>query len=330
MPTVFVTDEENSLRKRGERLIVDKYGNKVADIPLLKVTQVIIFANATLTTPLINAFLENDIPVVFLSYRGKFRGKLMPEFSKNSILRKAQYKFSEDESLKLNLAQNFVAGKIKNQRRILLRGTRNNRSEKSQKIISELKNLKNKSHQAEDLDKLRGYEGLSTKKYFSVYGELLKDEFELEKRSKRPPRDEINALLSFGYMMMYSEVFNMVNAVGYDPYIGYLHHDKYGKPGLVLDLLEEFRAIVDNLVKRLINRQVIKKDYFKEKYGSYELTEEGLETFLKKFEQKMISEFKHSIYDKKVNMREAIELQARMLAKKLTGETEEYIAFEVR
>ena len=254
----------------------------------------------------------------------------MPEFSKNSILRKAQYKASEDRARRLNIARKFVTGKIKNQRRILLRGTRDNRSENSQKVISEIKKLKNKSKQAENLDELRGYEGLSARKYFSIYGSLLRDEFKFEKRSKRPPGDEVNALLSFGYTMMYSEVFNMVNAAGYDPYIGYLHHDKYGKPGLVLDLLEEFRAIVDNLVKRLLNRQVIKKNFFQEKYGGYELTEEGLKLFLKKFEQKMISEFKHPIYDRKVDMRETIDLQARMLAKMLTGEIEEYIAFEVR
>jgi len=330
MPTIFVTDEDKSLRRKGKRLIVDKYDNKVADIPLLKVTQVIIFANATLTTPLINSLLENEIPVTFLSYRGKFRGRLMPEFSKNSILRKAQYKASENEKRRLNIARNFVTGKIKNQRRILLRGTRGNRNENSKKIISELKRLKNKSEQAKDLGELRGYEGLSARKYFSIYGKLLKDDFKFENRSKRPPGDEVNALLSFGYMMMYSEVFNLINASGYDPYIGYLHHDKYGKPGLVLDMLEEFRAIVDNLVKRLINRGVIKKNLFQEKYGGYELKEEGVEIYLKKFEKMMISEFKHPVYDRKVDMREAIEIQTRMLAKKLTGEIEEYVAFEVR
>lgn len=330
MPTVFITEKDNTLRKKGERLVVSKFDSKVADIPFIKVNQVVVFSNVTLTTPLIDSFLENDIPLTFLSYNGKFRGKLMPEFSKNSILRKSQYKASENFEERINLARKFVIGKLQNLRRILLRGTRSYRSKESKNTISQIKMLINKSKKAKDLDELRGYEGIGSRKYFNIFGQLLNNKFEFEKRSRRPPRDEVNALLSFGYMMMYNEVFNLVNIVGFDPYIGYLHHDKYGKPGLVLDLLEEFRAIIDNLVKRLFNRKVIKRKHFKEKYGSYELTEKGLEKFVKKFEEKMLSEFKHPHYEKKVDMREAVELQARVLGKKLTGEVDKYIPFEVK
>jgi len=330
MPTVYITDEDSSLVKRGKRLVINKYDTKVADVPLLKVNQVVIFGNATLTTPMINTFLKCEIPVTFLSYRGNFRGRLMPEFSKNSILRKEQYKASEDRLVRLDLAKHFVAGKVNNARAILLRGTRENRSREEGKIIEKLKQLVDKIWQAEDLDQLRGYEGLAGKKYYQVFSNLLSDEFSFSRRTRRPPKDEANALLSFGYMLLYSEVFNIVNMIGYDPYIGYLHHDKYGKPSLVLDLMEEFRAIIDNLVKRIINRGVINKDEFKEKYGGFELKESSLELFLKKFEQKMSSKFTHPQFDYEVDFRETIELQARLLSKKLTGEVKDYNPFEVK
>ncbi|OCL26496.1 CRISPR-associated endonuclease Cas1 [Orenia metallireducens] len=330
MPTVFITDENSTLVKRGERLVINKFGNKALDIPLIKVKQVIIFGNATITTSMIDTFLKFEIPVSFLSFNGKFRGRLMPQFSKNSILRKAQYKASEDRIVCLEIAKYFVVAKLNNLRTLLLRATRDDRSERAKKVIRELKNIITKAEKVESLDKLRGYEGLGSRKYFSLFNELLIDDFTFTKRSRRPPRDEVNALLSFGYMLLYNEVFNAVSLVGYDPYIGYLHQDEYAKPSLPLDLMEEFRPLIDNLIKRLINRQIIRPDDFIEKYGTYELTEKACKSFLQKFEEDFAKEIKHPLFEYKVTLRRAIELQARLLGKRLLGERDKYIPFEVR
>jgi CRISPR-associated protein Cas1 len=164
-----------------------------------------------------------------------------------------------------------------------------------------------------------------------VFAKLLKQDLGFRKRARRPPTDPVNALLSFGYVLLANQVASAVNMAGLDPYVGFLHGSKYGKPALALDLMEEFRPIVvDSVVLTLINTGAIKQDDFTEVLGAFRLTEAGRKTFLQKHEERLNTTIQHPTFEYKVTYRKAIEVQTRLLGKWLTGEVPDYVPFVVR
>ncbi|MGE5591414.1 MAG: CRISPR-associated endonuclease Cas1 [Bacillota bacterium] len=331
MSTLYVTDRETELVRRGERVLVRRQGKVVADVPLVQVDQVVIFGNNSLSTPLISLFLEAQVPVSFLSFNGRFRGRLQPAFSKHAVLRQAQHRASANPTQTLELARRFVVGKIHNQRARLLRAERAGNASTAD-VARSLAQLIPIAERASDLDSLRGAEGLAARAYFSVMPELVgRHGFSFERRTRRPPRDPVNAMLSFSYSLLQSTVDAAVNAVGFDPYTGYLHGTRYGKPSLVLDLMEEFRPVIaDAVVTALINKRMVGPSDFVERFGAVEMGDAARRAFLQAYEDKVRDEIKHPIFGYKVSLRRCVELQARILAKTLLGELERYEPFRIR
>ena len=210
----------------------------------------------------------------------------------------------------------------------MLRAQRENQGLDLRAAIAKLEQAIAPINTTEKIDSLRGLEGAGSAAYFGSFAHLIRvKEFRFETRNRRPPTDPVNALLSFGYSLLANDVQSAVNIVGFDPYLGYLHVERYGRPSLALDLMEEFRPIVvDAMVLSVINRRVLTPDDFTTEplSGAVSLSDEGRRSFLRAYEQKKQSEFKHPVMGRKCSYQEAFEIQARLLGKYLMGETDQY------
>ncbi|HVC35555.1 MAG TPA: type I-D CRISPR-associated endonuclease Cas1d [Chloroflexota bacterium] len=339
MSTLYLTEQRSVVQKDGDVIVVRvpedaRTGQKArkVEVPMLKIDRVVVVGNVTLTMPLIHAFLESQIDVCLLSYHGRFRGRLSGEFSKNAPLRIAQHRAAADFERSLDLARRFVVGKLVNLRTTLLRHNRKADDPAVARAAAQLKAAVDSAEDARDPDQLRGIEGSASAAYFGVFDRLIRsDSFAFEKRTRRPPTDPVNALLSFGYALLTGDVGTAVNVVGLDPYVAFLHVAVYGRPALALDLMEEFRPlIVDSVVLRMVNNGEIKPDDFVDDLGSYRLTDGARKQFLLQYETRLGDEISHPTFEYKATYRRCLELQARLLAKTLTGEIPDYPEFVTR
>jgi len=296
--------------------------------------------------------LEKNIEIHFLGYYGQFKGRLTPGLSKNSLLRMAQHRAHNDLCKRGELARRFVTGKLSNQRTMLQRSNRKQADplfkqeiEQIGSIIRRLSALSTEvgttytlatgdtGIEGTPIETILGMEGAGSAAYFNCFGNMLSDQqqWTFAGRVKRPPTDPVNALLSYGYALLTSQVASAVQIVGFDQFIGYLHSSVYGRPALALDLMEEFRPIiVDSVVLTLLNNRMLSKDDFYVELGAYRLKNEPRKTVLPRFEVRLKEEITHPIFGYKVKYRRCIELQARLLAKYLTGEINEYPPFITR
>ena len=228
----------------------------------------------------------------------------------------------------IHLVRGFVRGKLKNYRHSLLRTQREHPDVDLNNNITRLEQAIAPIEKTSSIDSLRGLEGAGSAAYFGCFQQLIRtSEFKFEARRRRPPTDPVNALLSFGYSLLRHDVQSALNIVGFDPYLGYLHVERYGRPSLALDLMEEFRPlIVDAVVLSLINkRSLTLTDFITEPLsGAVSLTKEGLHTFLRAYEQKKQSNFKHPVMGNKCTYQEAFEIQARLLSKYLMNQIDKY------
>ncbi len=354
MTTLYLTEQRSLVRKDGDTLVVhipeDKEKGtekRKVRVPLLKVDQVVVCGDSTITSPALLALLEQRADVCFCSYYGNFRGHLSPEFSKNGLLRIRQHEVRGDYEQRMALARGFVQGKLSNQRTLLLRSNRKLQDEDITRAAASLKGIIEKvqavsgageitvdpsdPQKETPLGTLLGLEGAGSAVYFRVFGRLLKQEMGFGGRTKRPPKDPINALLSYGYVLLMHKVMSAINIVGLDPYAGYLHSSQYGKPALALDVMEEMRTpVVESVVLTLINNRIIQREHFGEELGAYRLTEAGRRRFLEKFEERLNTTIQHPVFDYQATYRKCLELQVRLLAKTLTGEIGAYVPFVVR
>ena len=326
MSTLYITQQDSVLRKVDERLKVTQNGETLIDIPLIKVTQVILFGRVTVTPATVAVLMEHGIGLCYLSPYGRYIGRLEPEFSKNSLLRVDQWRAGFDEQRKLAIARQFVSGKLGNMRVMLLRAQREQESPEIARAIDRIKSAERAAEGVQDLDALRGHEGEGSAAYFAVFGHLLKQDFAFPARVRRPPTDPVNALLSFGYTLLYNDLHSACNVVGFDPYIGYLHADRYGRANLALDLMEEFRPlIVDSVVLLCINKRILQQDDFVVEMGeAHRLSDAGRKQFLLQYEERKQTEFRHPTFGYRITYLRCFELQARLLAKHLQGELDTY------
>jgi len=266
----YIVEQGVFLTKEGEVLLVKKGAVTLQSIHAHKINQLIITGNATLTTQTIAFLLEKGIDTVFLSVYGKYRGRLTAEFSKNIGARKAQFAKFSDPAFALSLAQRFVAGKLNNSLVLLRRRVFQKRSAALLKGIVGIRGILRRVPAAADLEELRGHEGAAANFYFKAFGRMiLQPGFPFEKRTRRPPLDRTNALLSFCYTLLNNTIQSIVSSSGLDPYYGVFHQPEYGRPSLGLDLMEEFRPVVaDILVLGLINRGIVRPADFIEEEGS--------------------------------------------------------------
>ncbi|MCZ8066922.1 MULTISPECIES: type I-D CRISPR-associated endonuclease Cas1d [unclassified Microcystis] len=336
MGTVYVTREDAFLGKNDERLTVKASKETILDVPLLSVDGVVLFGRGSLSPALVIELLERHIPLSFVTVTGKYLGRLEPEMTKNIFVRRAQWQAAGDSPKAIHLVRGFVRGKLKNYRNILLRRQRDRKELDLQTAIACLEaaigSIETTSALAlsyvEGIDSLRGLEGAGSAAYFSCFDSLiLGDTFTFISRNRRPPRDPVNSLLSLGYALLRHDVQSAINLVGFDPYLGYLHYQRYGRPSLALDLMEEFRAIVvDAVVLNGVNHPYLTPEHFTTEplSGAVSLTREGLQIFLRLYEQKKQSKFKHPVMGKQCTYQEAFEIQARLMAKYLMDETDKY------
>ncbi|NJK38715.1 MAG: type I-D CRISPR-associated endonuclease Cas1 [Oscillatoriales cyanobacterium RM2_1_1] len=317
MSVLYITQPDAVLSKAYEAFNValkqeDGSWKKQA-IPAQTVEQVVLMGNPQVTGDAFVYALELGMPIHYLSSFGKYLGSALPGQSRNGALRLAQYGRYHDPAKRLDLVKGIVMAKIHNQYLILYRhGQSENSLKLHQKLVLEQGTL----------DQVRGVEGLAARDYFAHLGKVLTDKFgdtwKFEGRNRRPPTDPVNSLLSFAYGLLRSQVMAAVHLAGLDPYIGYLHEVHHGQPALVLDLMEEFRALVaDSVVLSMLNRKQLNPGDFHESLGAYRLTDGARKVFLQGFDQKLNDDFKHPVFEYRCTYRRGIELQARLLARHL-------------
>ena len=328
MGTIYVTQEDAFIGKTDERLTVKADKKIILDVPSIKVDGIVVLGRATISPAAISELLERKIPLTFLTENGKYMGKLEPELTKNIFVRAAQWKAAGESPQAIHLVRGFVRGKLKNYRNTLYRNQRKYPEVDLQGAITHLENAIAPIDKTDKINSLRGLEGAGSAAYFGAFNQLIRsDGFSFHTRNRRPPTDPVNSLLSFGYSLLRHDIQSAVNIVGFDPYLGYLHYQHYGRPGLALDLMEEFRPlVVDGVVLQSINLRILKPGDFtiEPLSNAVFLSKEGRREFLKLYAQKKQSEFKHPVLGRKCTYQEAFEIQARLLAKYLMGEIEKY------
>ncbi len=353
MATLYLTEPHTLVKKDGDTLTVHIPANDEKNIPkrkvrvpLIKIDRVVVQGDSTLTTPAISALMSQGAEVSFLNRYGKFQGHLAPAFTKNGQLRLAQTAAYHNPTHRHALIQAFIIGKLSNMRTMLMRA---NRKRKNADITNAINTIQQTITQVQTtppdpappdpshpqtntaFGRLQGLEGAATAQYFKNFPHLLNDPTLFNGRTRRPPRDPANALLSYGYTILLNQIISTICSVGLDPYIGYLHNAKYGKPALALDLIEEFRPLItDSTVITLFNTRALTKKDFHSEFGSYRLTTHGRKTFLTRLEDRFDQTITHPTFGYKVTYRRCLELQTRLLAKTLTGEISTYPPIIVR
>jgi len=337
MSTLYVIEPGARLEKEYERLLVTLNDEVILRAPIGSVSRVVLVGRAGATTPALHALLAAGIPLVFISRGGKLLGKLAPPVSGNLPLRQVQYGRDADASFCLGLARSIVAGKLRNQRTLAARLARRAAAPSTPRpeinITPELGALVARAEAADDLDTLRGIEGHGARLYFRAYRAAFQPDWLFTNRNRRPPRDPINALLSLGYSLLTQNMMSALEIVGLDPYLGYFHTETYGRPALALDLVEEFRApVVDSLALWVIGQRILRPDDFRpgDEKGGVELTDRGLREFLFQFSRKLESEVLVRELGRRLSYRKLFEVQARRLARAITGDSEPYRPFRAR
>jgi len=317
MSTVYILEQGTKVEKKSKLLIVKKDEKVLLEIPEFKVERVFIFGNVQLTTQAIKFLLESGIDTAFFTIYGKLVGKLISIDSKNIMLRLAQYKAFNNEEFKLLIAKNIVEGKIKNMRTVLQKYNRNHPETNFSDLINELENYINELKYKTRISTVIGIEGCASATYFKAFGKMFRRELQFTVRSKRPPKDPINALLSLGYMLITSEMFSIVSAMGFDPYLGFLHSVEYGRQSLALDLIEEFRQVViDRLTLEIINKEILKEEDFEEKEGGIYLKEDSMRKYFEHYERRMLTSFQDEDGNE-INFRKMFLKQAQKFAKSI-------------
>jgi CRISPR-associated protein Cas1 len=305
-------------------------------VPLHHLGAVVVFGNVLVSPALMHRLAEEGKSLVLLSEHGRFKARLEGPVSGNILLRQAQHARAADPAFALNIARAFVAGKIKNTRQVLLRGARETKDEaegallkrRADDLAASLRALP----AAPDLDTVRGLEGEAARQYFAGLNLVLRFDaravFTMDGRSRRPPRDRMNALLSFLYAMLMNDCRSAVEAVGLDPQLGFLHAVRPGRASLALDLMEEFRPLADRLALTLVNRAQLNRDDFTEhEGGAVTLAEDGRKAVVVAWQEKKRETLAHPLLEQPVAIGLLPLLQARFLARTLRGEMESYLPF---
>ncbi len=333
---LYVQEPGSSVGKRGEHLIVKKDGKEMTRVPMHAVRQVVVFGNVQVSTQALQTLLENEIGLSILTGYGKFIGSFQPPPAKNVGLREAQYKRFADPAECLQLAKSVVRAKLVNQRTLLMRSLRSEDDRGSDEPAAMgLADLIRKVDDAAAPESLFGLEGQGASLYFGEFNRFLKPVpgrgFDFTCRNRRPPRDPVNALLSFAYALLTRDCFSAVCTVGFDPYKGFFHVNRHGKPSLALDLLEEFRPVIaDSVVLTLLNNEMLGRSDFMTWKDGCQLTDSGRKAFFTAYEQRKATVVTHPVYGYRMSYSRMLEVQARMLAAYVRGSVPAYAGFTVR
>ena len=316
MPTVYLVKQGAKVRIQNRRFCVEYDDQVISSLPLHHVSQVIIFGNIGLTTPAISLLLRKNVEVLFLTRRGRYKGRLGSMVTPHVPLRKAQYRLQEDKDFTLLLAKTLVRAKISHQRTLLRRNQQEEPDNDYDKVLETLTKSLENLERKNNLHSLRGVEGTAAAVYFRGLRSLFTEEWGFQKRNRRPPRDPVNVLLSFGYTLITQVANAAVRSSGLDVYAGFLHAVDYNRPSLGLDLVEEFRPVVDGLVLWCCRSGYLTPDHFEAGTGKRPvlLDQEGQKKFLSAFEKRMKKRFTHPIRQQRLSIRQCMFEQATQLA----------------
>ncbi len=367
---LYLHEPGSHVGRRGGHLVVSHRGREVERVPIVSVRQVVVFGNVQVSTQAMHTLAEAEIPVSFLSGHGKFIAALVAPPAKNMALRAGQYRTFSDPSRALELSRAVVTAKISNQRTLLMRSLRTVRNGEAgaeltpdtepepmldpsstpadrergpdrirgrdEPAAREMAELMARVPRATDTGVLLGLEGQAAALYFGNFGRMLKvrspgASFDFTARNRRPPRDPVNCLLSFAYAILAKDCFSAACTVGLDPYMGFYHVGRHGRPSLALDLMEEFRPVIaDSVVLGLINNGMLTTGDFLTWRDACQLSDAGRESFFRAYEQRKATEVTHPIFGYRMSYGRMLEVQARMLAAYVRGELPSYVGFTVR
>lgn len=336
--TLFVTTEGSYLRIRALSLQVVVEGKVRATVPFHHLHAVALLGNASITTSVLQRCTEAGISVTFLTPTGRLVARVDGPVSGNVLLRRQQYRMADDDGASRGVAKSVVAGKLGNARAILMHAAREQpewaASQARLRVAADrMRAAILGAASSETADELRGQEGIGTRAYFGAFRELVRQpELQMRARTRRPPRDPLNAMLSFTYALLTNDCISALTTAGLDPAVGFFHRDRPGRQGLALDLMEEFRpTLADRTVLALVNRRQVTAGHFDwQEGGSVHLTADGRKTLIEGYHARCGEEAMHPLLGVRARLSEFVFIQARLLARHIRGELPAYLPHLLR
>jgi CRISPR-associated protein Cas1 len=350
MPPLYVIEQGAKVHVEGRRLLVKKEDAELSSAPLVSVSEVVLMGNVGLTTQAIKLLLSENVDVVFLTEDGNYCGRLTGPATPHVLLRRKQYAVQGDAGFALKMGQAMVRGKLLNERSLLLRHNRERKDAATRdrphasstewdgrvsaivEAVRALEGALERIPRTTTANSLAGVEGAATAAYFGAWKRLLKMDWHFEKRLRRPPPDPINVLLSFGYTLLTRTAWSAVEAAGLDPYAGFLHVVDYNRPSLALDLVEEFRAVVDGVILWCVNSgQIVPEDFAKgDEHRPVVMSDKAKRVFIGAYERRMEEMILHPPTNERLSVRRCIMAQAREMVRCIQKGEPEYGAMVFR
>ena len=334
--TLYITNPEAYIYKDGLNIVVSVEQVEAFRIPIINIEEIVSFGYRGVSPGAMKLCVDNNVGLSFLSPNGQFLARVQGPTRGNVLLRTLQYKLQADEALSLHLSQLFVAGKIQNYRAILCRAIRDNGpNDEIEAAASKLDYCKRKAMKAQSMELLRGIEGEAANGYFGVFRHLilkLGGDFVFNGRNRRPPKDPVNVLLSFVYTLISNMTVSALETIGLDPYVGFMHTLRPGRPSLALDVMEEFRAYLgDRLVLSMINRgQITIKDFVLQGEDMTLLSDEGRKKVITIWQERKKDMITHPFLQEKMPIGLLPYVQAQLLARYLRGDLDDYPVFLIK
>ena len=334
--TLYIMSQGTYLKKEGEAIAVKNSGETRLRVPIISLGSVVCFGDTLISPALMGHCAKCGVTISFLSAYGRFLARVQGPTTGNVLLRREQYRISDDKARSALIARAIVAAKIANCRTVILRALRDHGERMESDLASvaaeQLRRRVEAALEETDLDRLRGIEGDAAHLYFDVFNQLItsqKADFSFGGRNRRPPMDRVNALLSFIYTMLYHDLRSALETTGLDPAVGYLHRDRPGRMSLALDLMEEFRPyLAERLVLSLINlKQIDQKDLTVTESGAVLLTEKGCKIVVSAYQKRKLDRLVHPFLGEEMHLGIVIQTQAMLLARHIRGDLDGYPAF---
>ncbi len=334
--TVYISSPDRYLSLERENLIISLEHDEIARVPLHNIDRIMAFGSAGASPALMGKCVNDGIELVFMTRTGRFLARVEGGTCGNVLLRREQYRIADDDTRNLDIAKNMIAAKLYNSRWTLERAVRDHsiriNADRFKQCSNDLYNLIKKVMTVDNMASLRGIEGEGASVYFSVFDEMIlqqKEDFVFRTRNKRPPLDRVNAMLSFAYSFAIGMCTSALEAVGLDPYVGFMHTDRPGRRSLALDLVEEFRALMcDRFVLTMINKRLVSASDFEHREdGAVLLNESGRRAFIDAWQKRKADEIKHPFIEEKVEWGMIPYVQALLLSRFIRGDLDGYPPF---
>jgi CRISPR-associated protein Cas1 len=334
--TFYVTMPDAYLSLDGENIVVKQDNSELRRVPLHNLESIVTFGRQGASPALMGKCAKEGISLVFMTEYGRLQASVVGEERGNVLLRRTQYRYADDEGKCLEISKNMLVGKLYNSRWVLERTMRDHPLridvEKMKRISHFIAEAAKSIREAKSTGELFGLEGEAASLYFSIFDEMIltnKEDFYFKRRTRRPPLDNVNALLSFAYALLANDTSAALSAVGLDPFVGFLHSDRPGRRSLALDVIEELRApFADRFVLKLINmRQLSGSDFVQKESGAVALKDEARKVFLEAWQRRKQEALIHPFLKEKISWGLVPHVQAMLLARFLRGDLDEYPPF---